>query len=303
MNIKFGISPIGWTNDAIADLGQNIPLETCLSDAAAAGFAGIEIGRKFPENPTALREAVNAHGLVPVTRWYSGFLSERDVDAEWPTAKAEAEILKGLGCAVMVYGECGLGAQGGAEAPLSRRPGTLDLPTYADRLSELADRLAEIGMTLVYHHHMMHPVETAAQIDDLMSATRPSVKLLLDTGHITLAGDDYVPVMTRWWDRIGHIHLKNIRHSILDNLDRTKFSFDDGVRQGMFTVPGDGGLDFEPVFEMIASRGYEGWIVVEAEQDPEKAAPDLMALISFDHIETLARQNNIPIERNPNHDR
>ncbi|MHA3980734.1 myo-inosose-2 dehydratase [Halovulum sp. GXIMD14794] len=303
MTIRLGISPIGWTNDAIADLGQDIALETCLSDAARAGFNGVEIGRKFPEDPAELRLAVSAHGLAPVTRWYSGYLSERDLAEEWPGAKAAAEVLIGLGCRVIVYGECGAGPEGGASAPLSRRPGTLGLATYADRLTALADRLAGIGITLVYHHHMMQPVETAAQIDALMEATGPSVRLLLDTGHLALAGDDYVPVMARWWDRIGHIHLKDVRRPVLDVLDRTASSFDDGVRLGMFTVPGGGDLDFAPVFEMVAARGYSGWIVVEAEQDPEIAAPALMARTAYDHVEALARRNDIPVERNPNHAR
>ncbi|MCY4260612.1 MAG: myo-inosose-2 dehydratase [Rhodobacteraceae bacterium] len=296
MTVRLGISPIGWTNDAIADLGADIPLETCLGDAAGAGFAGVELGRQFPHAPAEVQSALAPFGLVPITAWHSGYLSERDVDAEWPAALAHAKRLKALGCNVMVYGECGAGAEGGADAPLSRRPPDLALFPYARRLSGLACRIAAIGLKLVYHHHVMHPVETASQIDALMEASDPSVQLLLDTGHLALAGDDYAAVMRRWWSRIGHIHLKDIRRATLETMDRTTTTFDDGVRLGMFTVPGDGDLDFAPVAEQIAQAGYGGWIVVEAEQDPKNAAPAVMANTAFAYITRLFDALGIKLE-------
>jgi len=296
MTVKLGISPIGWTNDAIADLGDDIPLETFLGDAAQAGFAGVELGRKFPNAPVEVQSALAPFGLAPITAWHSGYLSERDLDAEWPTALTHAKRLKALGCNVMVYGECGGGAEGGAAAPLSRRPPDLPLFPYARRLSELAGRITGLGLKFVYHHHVMHPVETASQIDVLMEASDLSVQLLLDTGHLALAGDHYAAVMQRWWSRIGHIHLKDIRRATLETMDRKTTTFDDGVRLGMFTVPGDGDLDFAPVAEQIAQAGYGGWIVVEAEQDPENAAPAAMANTAFAYITRLFDASGIELE-------
>ena len=299
--MKIGISPIGWTNDAIEDLGAHISFDSCILGAARAGFAGMEIGRKFPADPAAIIHAMRELDLVPISRWYSGYLTERDLDAEWPEARAAAEFLSKLGCRVMVYGECGFGPADGVDAPLSKRPASLRFPSYARKLTSLADRLAEMGITLVYHHHMMQPVETSEQIHALMQATGPSVKLLLDTGHLALAGDDYLTVLPRWWDRIGHIHLKDVRVSVLKLMDRRTATFNDGVRLGMFTVPGDGDIDFGPVFDRIARAGYDGWIVVEAEQDPNKANPDSMARIAFDTLEELARMHKLNPERNPHH--
>ena len=301
--MKIGISPIGWTNDAIEDLGAHISFDACISGAARAGFAGMEIGRKFPADPAAIIRTMRALDLVPVSRWYSGYLTERDLETEWPQARAAAAFLSALGCRVMVYGECGCGPAGGVDAPLCKRPGSLQLAAYARKLTSLADRVAEMGITLVYHHHMMQPVETAKQIDALMEATGPSVKLLLDTGHLALAGDDYRPVLTRWRERIGHIHLKDVRGCVLESMDRRTATFNDGVHLGMFTVPGDGDIDFGPVFGHIARTGYDGWIVVEAEQDPDKAIPDIMAATAFDTLEELARLHNLSLERNPNYAR
>ncbi len=297
MTVKLGISPIGWTNDAIADLGADIPLATFLGDAARAGFAGVELGRKFPPAPAEVQSALAPFGLAPISAWYSGRLIERDVDAEWPTAWTHARRLKALGCHVMIYGECAGGAEGGADAPLARRPPAVSLCPYARRLSALAGRITAMGLRFVYHHHVMHAVETASQIDALMEASDLSVHLLLDTGHLALAGDDYTGVMRRWWSRIGHIHLKDIRRARLATLDREITTFDDGVRLGMFTVPGDGDLDFAPVAEQIAQAGYGGWIVVEAEQDPEIAAPATMATIAFTHLAGLLDASGIKLER------
>lgn len=212
-DLRLGISPLTWTNQAIMDLGDDIPFERCVAEASAAGFTGVELGRKFPQTQSAVLSGLAEFDLSPVSAWYSGFLSERDVETEWPTARKDADDLLALDCKVIVYGECGCGPDRGVDAPLSQRPRTdlFDLPTYADRLTQLAERLAARGITLAYHHHMMQPVETANQIDTLMQATGLAVKLLLDTGHLALAGDDYVPVMRRWWNRIAHIHLKDIR--------------------------------------------------------------------------------------------
>lgn len=302
-SLRLGISPLSWTNESILDLGENIPFGQCVTEAAASGYVGLELGRKFPEEPSKILAALSRHDLSPVSAWYSGFLSERDVDAEWPTVAAASDLLVALGCKVMVYGECGCGPDLGEEAPMAQRPRTdrIDIQAYAARVTALAERLAARGITLVYHHHMMQPIETASQIDALMEATGPAVKLLLDTGHLALAGDDYVPVMHRWWDRVAHIHLKDVRQNVLSEMDRSTTTFIDGVRRGMFTVPGNGDLDFAPVAKQIAQKGYDGWVLVEAEQDPTIALPGPMARCAFDHLSSIFGAVGLTLQRNSNY--
>ncbi|WP_299866692.1 myo-inosose-2 dehydratase [uncultured Roseobacter sp.] len=304
MTLKLGISPLSWTNEAILDLGDHIPLAQCLSEAAMAGFTGVELGRKFPALPEAILRVLTEYDLNPVSAWYSGFLTERDVVAEWPTARAHAEKLIALGCKVVVYGECGCGPLSGVSARLAERPQTnrYDHEAYAKRLDELAHRWADMGIALAYHHHMMQPVETAAQIEAVMRATSPLVGLLLDTGHLALAGDDYGLLMQRWWDRIVHIHLKDIRQNVLDRIDRSQITFNDGVRRGMFTVPGDGDLDFGPLAQQIKTQGYDGWLLVEAEQDPVKAPPAAMAQTAYATLTQIFSAQGLTFDRNPRYD-
>ncbi|MES0885289.1 myo-inosose-2 dehydratase [Roseibium sp. SCP14] len=299
-DIRLGISPLSWTNQAILDLGDDVSYDQCIREASAAGFTGVELGRKFPESDQEILDTLGSRGLRPVSSWYSGYLAERDVEAEWPDAMVFADRLLRLGCSVMVYGECGCGPDLGAKSPLDQRPRVdlFDLKTYAGRLTQLGKRLADRGIALVYHHHMMQPVETSAQIDELLTECGPEVGLLLDTGHLALAGEDYVPVMKRWWSRIDHIHLKDIRRQVISQLDPSRDTFNDGVRKGMFTVPGDGDLDFAPLARQIAEHGWHGWLLVEAEQDPEIAEPAAMARTAFTYLEKILTASGVSFERN-----
>ena len=173
---------------------------------------------------------------------------------------------------------------------------------YARRVTDFASRVEESGLKLVYHPHVMMPVETVDEIDRFMSAAGESLHLLLDTGHVAMAGGDYRVVMERWWSRISHIHLKDIRRSVFDNLDPHRQTFDEAVHAGVFTVPGDGDLDYAPLVRRIAEHGYDGWLVVEAEQDPVKAPPLAMAKTGFSHVSGLLERHAIPFDRNPGHD-
>ena len=302
--MKLGISPLSWTNEGILRLGDDIRYETCISEAAQAGFTGIELGRKFPKQPEAVISSLASVGLAPVTAWYSGFLAERSVEDEWPEALSMVMHLAALGCRVMVYGECAAGPVGGSAASLAQTPPLdgLDLETYARRVTDFARRVEESGLTLVYHPHVMMPVESVEEIDRFMSAAGEPLRLLLDTGHVAMAGGGYEVVMERWWRRISHIHLKDIRRSVCDALDPQNQTFEEAVCEGVFTVPGDGDLDYGPLIRKIAGDGYDGWLVVEAEQDPVKAPPLIMAKTGFSHVSGLLERHAIPFDRNPRHE-
>ena len=274
--IQLGVSPLSWTNDVLAELGGDIPLETCLKDAAEIGYEGVELGRKFPREGEKLSPLLSGYGLRLVGGWHSGFLTERSVQEEWNAAADHVRLLKECGSRILVYGECGLltGSSPWDEA-LSKRPHlkTIELPTYAKKLGEFAIRLKETGITLAYHYHLKMLVETGEEIDAFCQSTRDEVGLLLDTGHTYAAGADYAEIIRKWGPRIVHIHLKDVRREILEQARKNDWSFNSAVRQGIFTVPGDGDVDFSAIGEFLRTSGYHGWAVVEAEQDPAKAPP------------------------------
>jgi inosose dehydratase len=274
--IQLGVSPLSWTNDVLAELGGDIPLETCLKDAAEIGYEGVELGRKFPREGEKLSPLLSGYGLRLVGGWHSGFLTERSVQEEWNAAADHVRLLNECGSRILVYGECGLltGSSPWDEA-LSKRPHlkTIELPTYAKKLGEFAIRLKETGITLAYHYHLKMLVETGEEIDAFCESTRDEVGLLLDTGHAYAAGADYAEIIRKWGPRIVHIHLKDVRREILEQARKNDWSFNSAVRQGIFTVPGDGDVDFSAIGEFVRTSGYDGWAVVEAEQDPAKAPP------------------------------
>lgn len=286
--VRLGVAPLSWVNDVLEDLGADIPLETCLAEAAQAGYEGIELGRKFPREARVLSPILRAHGLDLVSGWYNGFLAERDVAAEIAEVAAHAALLKALGCSVMVYGECGrMYPEAPLDAPLSRRLklDPSDYAAYAARLGEFGRHIqGEYGLTLAYHHHLMMVAESFDEVSKLFDAAPASVGLLLDTGHAYGGGFDYVKLIDRFGDRIVHIHLKDVRGDIFADIRRTDRSFNEGVRSGMFTVPGDGVLDFAPLARFVRTSGYRGWLVVEAEQDPAKAPPLAMVTKAYETI-------------------
>lgn len=295
--VRLAVSPLSWANDVLEDLGADIPLETCLEDAGAIGYQGVELGRKFPREATALGPLLRGYGLALASGWYSGELAERDPDAEMEAVAPHATLLRNLGCNTMVYGEVAMMAPGAPlDAPMSHR---LTMPAdeasaYAARLTAFGERLfGEHGLTLAYHHHLMMVAETFDEISALFDRTGPEVGLLLDTGHAVAGGFDYARLIERFGDRIVHIHLKDMRADVMAEVRAGDASFNDGVRRGMFTVPGDGVIDFAPLARFVKESGYRGWLVVEAEQDPARVPPRPATGRAFDHILDLFANRTI----------
>ena len=290
MPVRLGISPIGWSNDDLPELGGDVPLDTCLAEAGAAGFEGIELGHKFPRDP-ALLPLLAHQELSLISGWYSGRLLERSFIEELEAIESHRALLAAMGCAVLVYAETSGGIAGDRMRPLSTRPSLADgdWRDFGIRLTKLADCLAELGIRLAYHHRMGTVVETAAEIDRLMAATGGSVGLLLDTGHLAFAGADPADTAWRHRPRINHVHCKDVRPGVLARSRAADQSFLDAMLDGVFTVPGDGAIDFGAVLHALKAADYRGWLVVEAEQDPAKAPPPVYAHRGFAHLSSVVR--------------
>lgn len=271
------VSPLSWVNDVLHDLGADTPLETCLSEAAAAGYAGVELGRKFPRQAEVLKPALQPFRMQLASGWHSGFLAERSVEEEMAAVADHARLLRAMGSKVMVYGECGrMVAEAPLDAPMTQRLtlNAAEMTAYARRLSRFSAWLLQAyGLQLAYHHHLMMVAETADEVCALFDQTSAEVGLLLDTGHAQAAGFDYRQLLQRYGQRIVHIHLKDVRADIMDAVRRQDLSFNEGVRRGMFTVPGDGCIDYSALADFVRTTEYRGWLVVEAEQDPQLAPP------------------------------
>lgn len=283
MRVRLGINPLTWTNDDMPELGAETPLETCLAEAKQAGFAGVELGNKFPRAASALKPILDQHGLALASGWYGSTLLERDVDAEMAAAEPHIALLTALGCTAMVHCEVTGSVHGEKTTPLSHRPVLNDAQwdVLLPRLDEMARRLKARGLSMAYHHHMGTVIEAEAEVDRLMAGTR-HVGLLLDTGHLTFAGGDPVRAAARHAARVVHVHCKDIRASVMADVKARGLSFLDAVLEGVFTVPGDGCVDYPAVLAQLPD--YEGWLVVEAEQDPAKAHPLTYARMGHDYL-------------------
>lgn len=299
MSVRIGINPLTWTNDDLPQLGGDTPVEVCLSEARAAGYSGIEMGHKFPRNAVRLRPLLERHGLDLISGWYSAALLERSVEAEIEAVRGHLDLLAAMGCEVMVFAEVTGCVHGDRRAPLSKRPRLSDQQwsTFGTNLTRLAEHLQSRGLRLAYHHHMGTVIETEAEIDQLMLHTGEAVGLLLDTGHLAFADGDPVSVIARHGPRIVHVHCKDVRTEVLADARQRDRSFLDAVLDGVFTVPGDGSIDFTAVAAALEQACYHGWLVVEAEQDPEVAHPLTYARMGFEHLSRVADQAGLISKR------
>lgn len=270
--IRYGTNPIAWSNDDDQTLGADISLEQCLTDAASIGFDGIEKGHKMPSDGEELKSVLAAHGLVFVSGWHSLNLLTHSVEDEKRAIAPHLAMLKANDCKVCIVCETSDAIHGNDAVAVNDRPqlADADWPDFGRKVEEIAAHCDSHGIKLVYHHHMGTIVETEAEIDRLMEETGPHTGLLLDTGHCFFGGGNPLALARRHIDRVYHIHAKNIRIDIMRDVRSDGLSFLEGVRRGVFTVPGDpdGIIDFEPVLRIAADNGYEGWLVIEAEQDP-----------------------------------
>jgi inosose dehydratase len=276
-NVQIGINPISWMNDDLPALGGETALETALSEGRQIGYAGFELGNKFPQTGPALKAKLAEFDLACVSGWYSGFLAQDSVGAEIARCQAHMAKLQFNGVKVVVYGECAGTIQGQIDTPLARRPQFTDAAqwqAYGERLNAFGTHLQQTyGIVLAYHHHMGAYVESPQDIDQLMSVTDPaSVGLLFDTGHAWFGGaGDPVALLLKHITRVVHVHCKDVRAAVVAQARNDGWSFLTSVLYGAFTVPGDGAIDFDAVLTALKDAGYEGWLVVEAEQDPAVA--------------------------------
>jgi inosose dehydratase len=277
--IRLGIAPIGWSNDDLPQLGGDITLEQCLREARQAGYSGVEKGGKFPMDPKVLGPILDEYGLELVSGWFSGELRHGSVEREKRRIAPQLALYQALDVPVMVYAETTGTVQGEIGTPVAERPRMPEeeFKSYGDKLTELAEWLRAEGCPMTFHHHMGTVVESEREIDLLMARTGDAVGLLFDTGHLAFAGGDVLATARRHGRRINHVHCKDIRADVLARLEAENWSFVKGVIEGVFTVPGDGSIDFGPFAGVLAEIGYSGWVVVEAEQDPKKANPLEMA--------------------------
>jgi inosose dehydratase len=279
MKAKLGIAPIAWWNDDLAELSDDVSLEECLRQASVAGFTGMETGRRFPMNMEELGPILARYGVSVCGGWFSGLLLDGDIEREKDRIRAQMDFFIAAKAPCIVYGETARSIQGVRAAPLATKPKLSEdeIKAYGHKMTAFAEWCAEEGMPLAYHHHMAAAIETEHEVDLLMANSGEALPLLFDAGHMAFAGGDVLRVIDKHHARINHVHTKDVRMGVIDKLDRKRESFLDAVVKGAFTVPGDGSLDFVAIVKRLAGHGYEGWFVVEAEQDPKISPPLAMA--------------------------
>jgi inosose dehydratase len=287
MSIRLGANPIIWSNDDLRELGAETSLETCLAQARQVGFEGMELGHKFPRDPPVLAATLARFGLACVSGWYSARLLTRDARAELECLRPHLELLKAVGSSVLVFAEVSGAIHGDISRPLSQRPCMKagDWREFGRRVTEVAAATAAEGVRLAYHHHMGTVVQSEEDIHALMEATGADVGLLLDTGHAAFAAAEPASLAHRYASRICHVHAKDVRASVCERARAEDLSFLRAVVEGVFTVPGDGSVDFQRVFRQL--RKYSGWVILEAEQDPVSADPLTYASLGYRNLRRL----------------
>ena len=285
MKINLGIAPIAWSNDDMPNLGGDTPIETCLFEAQSAGFRGIELGGKFPRNPGTIKYLLNKFNLELPGGWYGAHLNERSVEEEWQAMQSQIELLKFVKSSVFIFADVSGSIQGEA-AVLSARPKLTnnEWKSYCNKITEISRRLSDVGLPMSYHEHMGTIIQSEQDVDKLLDNTYDETSLLFDTGHILFSEGNYESMLKKYVGRVNHVHCKDIRKKVLNKSLLNDLSFIDSFLEGVFTVPGDGCIDYKPLFKTLYNNKYSKWLVVEAEQDPKKANPLEYAKIGFNYL-------------------
>lgn len=293
--IRFGTNPIAWANDDDQTLGAHIPTDQILREASEIGFDGIENGHRWPDDPEELKQLLGSYGLAFISGWHSLNLLANSMEDEKKAIQKHLDKLKHNGCEVCIVCETSNSIQG-IQEPLANKAvlSADEMKAFGALVEEMAEFTASQGIKLVYHHHMGTIVETLEELDAFMAATGPATRLLFDSGHCFFGsnGADPTPVLAKYIDRVSHVHAKNVRPAVMKEIRTSGKSFMDGVRGGVFTVPGDeeGGVDFRPLLNILKDAGYDGWIVIEAEQDPDIRIPRQYQTLGFQTLKAIAAE-------------
>ncbi len=297
MSVKLGIAPIAWSNDDMPELGGDTSLETCLSEAREAGFTGIESGGKFPKTSKELLPILNKHNINLCSGWYGANLLKRSVKDEMENIRTQLDLFKDCNAPCIVFAEVTNSIQADESKPLSKRPklDKDDWKNFCEKINEVGKRLEGENMPLAYHHHMGTVIQSHEDTERLMNETNDTVKLTIDTGHMLFAGGNSLKIIRDFKEKIAHVHCKDMREKVLNKSLSQDLSFRHAFLEGAFTVPGDGCIDYKPIFNELAKNNYQGWLVVEAEQDPKKANPFEYAKIGFNYLKKTSSECGLEI--------
>jgi len=299
MSVRVGISPIAWQNDDLPDITSEFTMEQALKEAREIGYTGVERGQRMPQDTESLRVYLDRYQLALCGGWCSGNLLVNDIETEKAAIKQQVEQFIALGAPCLVYAECSNTVQGQLGTPVNNRPrlSSDEIKSYGKKLSEIAKWTTDLGMPLAYHHHMGSIIEAEAEVDALMEGSSDQVTLCFDSGHLLFGGGDVMATLNRWANRVHHVHFKDIRPDIVADVRENDRSFLDAVIAGAFTVPGDGCIDFQAIANVLKGMNYEGWIVVEAEQDPAKAPPFEYSKMGYEHILDVCGRAGLPVSQ------
>jgi len=298
MSVKLGVAPIAWSNDDMPELGGETTLEQCLEEASKAGYIGIESGGKFPKKSTELIPKLEKYNLSLCSGWYGANLRKNSVNEEKQNLQQQLKLFQDCKSPCIVFAEVSGSIQGDPNRKLSTRPqmDNEEWKSFCQKISEMGKYLEDQGMPLAYHHHMGTVIETQEDTERLMESTHDSVKLTLDTGHMLFAKGDSKKIFENFSSRLHHVHCKDIRKNVLEKSLKEDLSFRGAFLEGAFTVPGDGCIDYKPLFDILKKNNYSGWLVVEAEQDPKKANPLEYAIKGYKYLTETLNKSDIKID-------
>jgi len=298
MSVKLGVAPIAWSNDDMPELGGETTLEQCLDEASKAGYIGIESGGKFPKKSTELIPKLEKYNLSLCSGWYGANLRKNSVNEEKQNLQQQLKLFQDCKSPCIVFAEVSGSIQGDPNRKLSTRPqmDNEEWKSFCQKISEMGKYLEDQGMPLAYHHHMGTVIETQGDTERLMESTHDSVKLTLDTGHMLFAKGDSKKIFENFGSRLQHVHCKDIRKNVLEKSLKEDLSFRGAFLEGAFTVPGDGCIDYKPLFDILKKNNYSGWLVVEAEQDPKKANPLEYAIKGYKYLTETLNKSDIKID-------
>jgi inosose dehydratase len=277
MAIQVATAPVSWGVMEVEGFDGQKSYGEVLDEMVQAGYTGTELGPYgfLPTDPKQLKNELAKRSLSLLGAFVPLPLAHAEQhEAAVQSAMEVARLLARNSAPYMVLADAMYAARMAVAGSVNDERDGMSGQAWAGAarlLTRVARAARDLGLTPVFHHHCGTFIETPGEVDRLLAMTDPDLLgLCLDTGHYFYGGGDPVECARVHGKRIRHLHLKDVRPSVLETVRRKRMPYLDAVRAGVFCELGEGGVNLTGVIQQLNAAGFNGWAVFEQDVDPSQ---------------------------------
>lgn len=284
---RIAAAPISWGVCEVPGWGYQLPPQRVLGEMRDLGVMATEFGPAgfLPERADEAKRLLSEYGLSALGGFLPVLLHERSHDVI-PDVDRFIDTCLAAGAGVVVLAAF-TGAEGYDARPRLDDAGWTVLLSNLDRIKARAEQR---GVTAALHPHVGTMVESREDVARILAGS--GIGLCVDTGHLLVGGTDPVALVRDELERVAHVHLKDVRVNLAEQVRAGTLSYGEAVRRGLYAPLGDGDVDVAALVQILEKGGYEGWYVLEQDvmldREPAGEGPLADVRASLQHLREVA---------------